>query len=375
MFNKTMLWTIILGISMLSACSCKPDNNSDSPTANENNTETRDQASTRIPAEWEKQKEIWMQWPLDYEPELRSVFAKIISVITTYEDLHLFVESQRMQNSVRQMLDEAGADISRVTFHLAQYDNCWLRDNGPVYVTDKSFLWLQDWGFNGWNKNFGKDTLYLQDDKIPSRINKVLGLKYEDKNSYILERGNMEANGSDTIILNWDCQKDRNPGWTKADTDSMFKKAFGVKNIIWVEGHDPLDGTTGHIDGIARFINETTIGVIEVADKSAESYPGEIANIEKFVNEAESLGFTIERFRIPGFVSYRGQELAASYMNYLVGNGFVAAMAFGNTAWDNEAKARLERLYPGRTVHMINVNELWIKGGGIHCVTNDVPEH
>jgi len=48
-------------------------------------------------------------------------------------------------------------------------------------------------------------------------------------------------------------------------------------------------------------------------------------------------------------------------------------MAFGNTEWNNAAKAQLQLLYPNRTVHMIEVNALWNSGGGIHCVTNDEP--
>ena len=61
-------------------------------------------------------------------------------------------------------------------------------------------------------------------------------------------------------------------------------------------------------------------------------------------------------------------------MNWLVGNGFVAAQGFGNIEWDNSAKAVIEGLFPGREVHMIVANELWYNGGGIHCVTNDQPE-
>jgi agmatine deiminase len=60
-------------------------------------------------------------------------------------------------------------------------------------------------------------------------------------------------------------------------------------------------------------------------------------------------------------------------MNWLVGNGFVAAMAFGDVGADAAAKAQLEGFFPGRDVHMIDANTLWSSGGGIHCVTNDQP--
>lgn len=333
----------------------------------------RDIASTRIPAEWEKQKSVWMQWPLDWESSHRPSFVRIISVICQYEPVSLIVLNEAMKTSVRQMLQNQNVSLANITFHFADYDNSWLRDNGPVYVFDKNSKWVQDWGFDGWGGNFDKNTLYKNDNRIPSQINNILGTKYENNNAYILERGNLEANGKDTVILNWDCQNDRNPKWSEQETNRLFKKAFGVSKIVWTEGHDPYDGTTGHIDGIARFVNKTTVVVAQITDPATESFPGEIAMLNNAASALKNAGLNVERFNVPGYVRYKGKELPVVYMNYLVGNGFVLGMAFGNKAWDDDAKAKLEKLYPGRTVHMVEVNELWNYGGGIHCVTNDEP--
>ena len=40
-------------------------------------------------------------------------------------------------------------------------------------------------------------------------------------------------------------------------------------------------------------------------------------------------GFEVERMPMPGDVIHGGELLPAIYMNYLVGNGFVLGMAFG----------------------------------------------
>jgi len=110
-----------------------------------------------------------------------------------------------------------------------------------------------------------------------------------------------------------------------------------------------------------------------VTDASNESYAGETANLDQLAADSEAAGLTVERFPIPGFFTYNGSELPAIYMNYLLGNGFVLGMAYGNEEWDNAAKTKLESLFPARVVHMIEVNALWNQGGGIHCVTNDEP--
>jgi agmatine deiminase len=323
----------------------------------------------RTPAEWEPHAATWMQWPTVWEKEIRPNFARIIDVVQEYEPLHLLVLDQAMKTAAIQYLADQGVPDTNLTWHLATYDSAWLRDNGPVYVEEGGQLSLLDWGFDGWGGNFGQDVTFAADDKIPAFIAAQLGLDREDRGDYILERGNLEANGKDTVVLGWDCQLDRNPEWTKADTETLLKGALGVSRVLWVYGHDDEDGTTGHIDGVVRFIDEDTVAV---ARSLIPNDPG-AADLEDAATMLAAEGFTVVRLDIPGTYKYGGYDLPASYMNWLVGNGFVAAMAFGVAAWDDAAKVALEGLYPGRTVHMIEVNELWLSGGGIHCVTNDQP--
>ena len=51
---------------------------------------------------------------------------------------------------------------------------------------------------------------------------------------------------------------DRNPDMSKADITAQLKDATGAHSVIYVEGHDPLDITLGHVDGMARFVSEDT---------------------------------------------------------------------------------------------------------------------
>jgi PKD repeat protein len=56
-----------------------------------------------------------------------------------------------------------------------------------------------------------------------------------------------------------------------------------------------------------------------------------------------------------------------------VGNGWVILVGFDNPATDNAAKAQLEAWFPGREVHVIEMLESWVAGGGVHCHTNHQP--
>lgn len=322
-----------------------------------------------VPAEWEPQAATWMQWPTQWEQSLRPDFARIITVVQQYQPLHLLVLNKSLEDNARQTVAAEGGDPDGVTWHMLAYDNSWMRDNGPVYVRYDDELQVQDWGFDAWGGNFGLDIPFLQDDSVPAKLAEILGLPWVDRNSYVLERGNLEANGAGMLVLGWDCQSDRNPDWTPEATEELLKKTLGAKTVLWVHGHDPYDLTTGHIDGIVRFVDEHTVAV------ARSLLPGD-PNAEMMDAAAQTLaqaGLEVVRVDVPGTVLYKGEDMPAMYMNWLVGNGFVAAMAFGKPEWDNEAEATLQALFPKRDIHLIETLELWYNGGGIHCVTNDQP--
>jgi agmatine deiminase len=60
-------------------------------------------------------------------------------------------------------------------------------------------------------------------------------------------------------------------------------------------------------------------------------------------------------------------------MNWMLGNGFLIAVGFGNPETDAAAKSRLEGYFPGRDVYIIEMLSSWADGGGVHCHTNDQP--
>ncbi|MDN6373415.1 MAG: agmatine deiminase family protein, partial [Brevibacterium aurantiacum] len=57
-----------------------------------------------------------------------------------------------------------------------------------------------------------------------------------------------------------------------------------------------------------------------------------------------------------------------SYVNHLVTNDGVIACTFDDPM-DAEAVSVLEQVYPGRKVVGVDARELYARGGGIHCIT------
>ena len=340
--------------------------------ANEDTNKTK-----RVPAEWEPQEAIWIQWPGYWEKDYEMTFAKITNIVSRYEKIHILYHSDPIYLDAQKALRDIEADPKNenIHWHKVANDNAWMRDNGPVYVLNDNGLRIQNWNFNAWGGAFGSDISFNLDNEVPDKVGAILNMPV-DNIDIVHERGNLEFNGLDTVILNWSTIGDpsRNLNYNKKQAELDLKKHFGVTNVIFIEGIPDGDLTKGHIDGIARFINLRTVVVVQCTTKSLclpDSKDAEIYdNAAKIIKEA---GFNVIREPIEGFVKYNSQMFDTNYMNWLVGNGFVIVPGFGNPETDIPAKSRIESYFPNRDVHLIEMLSSWAAGGGVHCHTNDQP--
>ena len=311
-------------------------------------------AQRRMPAEWEPQGAIWLQWPQSWEgAQVQTAFVGIIEVIAEYEDVHLLVNDEGDRQRALDAL--TGADASRLELHVIATDSSWMRDNGPRYVEIDGEMVLQNWEFDAWGSGTEEGWPFANDNAVPNAVAEVLGLPVEQV-SMIHERGDLEVNGVDTAMINWSVVSHRNPGSTREALTAALEEALGVDSVIWVEGFDPVDVTRGHVDGMARFVAEDTVLVGQDGTQLMDQIAAQIAE--------QRPDLTVERLVA---------QDAALFLNFLVGNGFVLVGTSSDDAQDAIARSVLEQTFPGRDVRFVNVDALWANGGGIHCVTNDQP--
>ena len=62
-----------------------------------------------------------------------------------------------------------------------------------------------------------------------------------------------------------------------------------------------------------------------------------------------------------------------NYVNHVVVNGAVIACAFGEPTADDRARGILADAYPGREVRSVDAREVFARGGGLHCITQQQP--
>ena len=153
-------------------------------------------AERRIPAEWETQDGIWLQWPLQFEHWMRPEMAATISAIQNYESVHLIVQNQNHLYGAQNQIQDHGGNPGSVIYHIQAHNNAWLRDNGPVYLESDNQLIINNMQFDSWG---GLVPNYEEDNAIPCMIAQWLDLSCESLD-FIMERGNLEFNGEGTLI-------------------------------------------------------------------------------------------------------------------------------------------------------------------------------
>ncbi len=86
------------------------------------------------------------------------------------------------------------------------------------------------------------------------------------------------------------------------------------------------------------------------------------------------LGNTWDITEVPAPQVLRDEEgwVDYSYINHLVVNDGVIACSFDDPA-DAKARDMLAEAYPGRTVVSVDAREIFARGGGIHCITQQQP--
>jgi agmatine deiminase len=331
----------------------------------------------RVPAEWEPQEALWLQWPGPFEQTYVPAYAQISNVVVQYQPLHILYDTVAIRNQARNAISSAGGDPDHpnLFWHRVANENAWMRDNGPVFVVEDGELRIQDWKFDAWGGAFGAFP-FADDDAVPVAVGALLGLPV-DPVPIVHERGNLEFNGVDTVMLNWNVIGNPNRGngyANQAAAEVDLRDRFGVTRVIWADGPISGDLTGGHIDGVARFIDANT-AVVGNCTLAGHCQPGD-ADDQVYDATAVNLaaaGFGVIRMDFEAEITHGGASFDADYLNWGVGNGWVILVGFDDPASDDAAKALLEAWYPGRDVYVIEMLDSWVAGGGVHCHTNDQP--
>ena len=342
----------------------------------------------RMPAEWEPHRATWIAWP-HHEPDwpgklgpIPWVYAEIARVIADHEPVEILCHSQDVEIAAGEALEAHGVRRDRVRLHVIPSDRVWLRDSAPTGVVDASGrVTLVNWAFNGWAKYDN----WRRDIRVGEAIASIGGLPRIEPNRadtgdrIVLEGGGIEVNGRGTLLVTeeWllsDVQV-RNPGLDRVAYEEIFAQWLGITRTIWLGEGCVGDDTHGHIDDIARFVDERTIVLAVEEDPADENHARSLDNLRRLEAAAAAPGawpLRVVTLPFPRPVIMNGERLPASYANFYIANGVVLVPTF-NDANDRVALNTLAGLMPSHQVIGIHAVDLVWGLGTLHCLTQQEP--
>lgn len=340
----------------------------------------------RFPAEWEKQQGVLLcfphngnDWPGKYKA-IQWAFVEFIKKIAHVETVFLVVANEKLKQKVQGMLEIAHVELKHVSFIIHKTNRSWMRDSGPVIVKNGSKPIALNFNFNGWAKYKN----HKLDKGVPPKVAHFLKLPleqvtYKDE-PVVVEGGAIEVNGKGSLITSEECLlhptiQVRNAGFTKADYEAVFKQYLGITNVIWLGNGIEGDDTHGHIDDLARFVNEDTIVTVIEDNPKDNNYKPLQDNLKRLHSATLETGKkpNIVTLPMPKRIDFDGIRLPASYANFLILNKTVLVPTF-NDANDREALNTIAKCFPDREIIGINATDFIWGFGTLHCLSQQIPE-
>ena len=338
----------------------------------------------RMPAEWERQKSTLIGWPYNEKDwpglfdKIPKVFAKIISRLSLCQKVNVLVKNLNSKKDINFLLKKNKVKLKNIHFIVCKTDRVWMRDTGPIFVKDTQNKNIMcNWKFNGWAKYKN----YKHDEKVNQKINsfykkKIILPKFK-KRHVVLEGGSIDVNGKGLLLTTRECllskvQK-RNLNFKREDYHTIFKRYLGINKVIWLNKGIVGDDTHGHIDGIARFVDQKKIFIAYENNKRDKNYKNLYENLKILTKERKKISnLKIIKIPMPKPIYIGNIRVPATYLNFYISNKFILLPIFN----DNKDKIVVnifKKHFKGRKVIPIDCSNLIWGFGAIHCLTQQEP--
>lgn len=338
-----------------------------------------------FPAEWEKQQGVLLcfphngnDWPGKYEA-VQWAFVEFIKKVASVEEVILIVANEKLKTKVSTMLETVLVNLKHVSFIIHKTNRSWMRDSGPIILKNGTSRKAINFNFNGWAKYAN----YKLDKHVPEKVANFLNMPLEQATykgkPVVLEGGAIDVNGKGTLLTSEECLlhpniQVRNEGLTKQDYEAVFKEYLGVTNVIWLGNGIEGDDTHGHIDDLARFVNDDTIITVLEDNPKDTNYKPLQDNLKRLQTSTLENGKhpNIVTLPMPKRLDFDGIRLPASYANFLILNKTVLVPTF-NDANDRIALNIIADCFPYREVIGIAATDFIWGFGTLHCLSQQIP--
>lgn len=323
-----------------------------------------------LPAEWDEQSMVQLTWPhagTDWLTTLADITATYIEMaVEIARRERLLIVTPHAAETLEQIRPHATQDVmANITTFECPTNDTWARDHAFITLTNGSKKRFLDFCFNGWGEKF-ESTL---DNAINRHVYStgMLDGEYEYHLDFVLEGGSIESDGRGTLFTTRCCllAPHRNQPLTESDIEQRLKQTLGAKRVVWIDA-EPMagDDTDGHIDTMVRVAPDDTL-----------LYNDTLALPDTFTtSDGEQLTFRLKPLPTPRPIIANGEQLPATYANFLVINGAVLCPTYGQPDLDREAMSVIASAFPHREIVGIDCRNIIVQHGSLHCCTMQYPK-
>lgn len=336
----------------------------------------------RLLPEWHPQDAVQLTWPTptsDWAPLLDTIEATLetmVVAIARYQPVLVCVHDAAQCERLTQRFDALGVAPGRRALVIADSDDTWARDHGPIAVSRDGAITLLDYVFTGWGGKFEA----ARDDRL-SRALAAQGVFQAplESQDLVLEGGAIDSDGEGTLLTTSACllNPNRNPHLDRDAVETRLCRDLGATRVLWLaHGHLEGDDTDSHIDTLARFCDAASIAYVRCDDPSDPHY-AELAAMEREIKALRREdGSPYRLFALPWPKPCHdpddGHRLPATYANFLIINGAVLVPTYGDAA-DFRALEVLKAAFPDRDLIPIDCRAVIRQHGSLHCLTMQLP--
>jgi agmatine deiminase len=144
-------------------------------------------------------------------------------------------------------------------------------------------------------------------------------------------------------------------------------EGLGAKKVIWLgKGLTPDPVTDGHVDGMAAFARPGVVLLHFLKEKDDPNFKI-LADAKRRLKEStDAKGRKFEIIDLP-LADEVGQ------MNFYICNDAVIVPVSGDKSQDDEPLGILREVFDDRKIVAVRGNRLAKGGGGVHCITQQMP--
>lgn len=305
-----------------------------------------------VPLEWSPHAATWMAWPRSVvwgrlTKAVRAEIERIAATISVYEPVRMLYDPI-----------DCGAlpKCSDVELIVGSYDDIWLRDTGPIFTYDTAVVGR----FNGWGERVLE---WRRDAEVGLQISR-LAQRPVVQLDCVLEGGALDFGSSKILSTRSNLLDPQRNRHGEATLSSLLCDALGAPLILLDGVAEKADITTGHVDGLCRFLPDGSVLTF---------LPPNGPRRKRYLKQLDEIRHVFAGQRVIVHESTASEVDVQCHLNMYWINGAVVVPSCGDELDDERFADLLRSSAPGRKVEFVDVPELGSGGGWVHCATLHEP--